>query len=109
MVAVTPLFILGLAALVDAVCGTSRGRWRAAFAVGLVLVVWNAGFMLQWGTNLVPNRGPVDFAVVAKNQVTVVPRAMWDFLGKYFRQRDALVHAVERGDIPERSRYEIKR
>jgi len=65
--------------------------------------------MLQWGTNLVPNRGPVDFAVVARNQVTVVPRAAWDFLQKYFRHRDAAVHDLERDDVPERRRYELKR
>ena len=107
--AVTPFFVFGLAALVDAVCGAHRRRWMAAGAAALVLVLWNAGFMLQWGTNLVPNRGPVDFRVVARNQVTVVPRAAWDFLSRYFRQRDALVQDLERADVPERRRYEIKR
>ena len=109
LVALTPFFIFGLAAFADALCGTHRRRWQAAWAVALVLVLWNAGFMLQWGINLVPNRGPVDMAVVARNQVTVVPRAAWEFLSKYFRQRDAAVHDVERADVPERSRYDLKR
>lgn len=109
LVALTPLFIFGLAALADALCGTHRRRWIAAWSLALVLIVWNAGFMLQWGINLVPNRGPVDVSVVARNQVTVVPRAAWDFLQKYFRQRDAAVHDVERDDVPERGRYDLKR
>lgn len=91
LVALTPFFIFGLAALIDAICGGGhRRRWLTAWAVALAFVVWNAGFMLQWGTNLVPNRGPVDFAVVAQNQVTIVPRAAWAFLNRYFRQRDML-------------------
>jgi hypothetical protein len=109
LVALTPFFIFGLAALVEGICGTHRRRWLGAWAAAIVLVAWNAGFMLQWGTNLVPNRGPVDFRVVVRNQVTVVPRAGWDFLRRYFRQRDALVHDVERADVPERSRYDLKR
>ena len=110
LVALTPFFIFGLAALVDAICGGGhRRRWLAAWTVALVFIMWNAGFMLQWGTNLVPNRGPVDFAVVARNQVTVVPRAAWSFLSRYFHQREALVHEIERADVPERSRYNLKR
>ena len=51
----------------------------AAWAVVGLLIAWNAGFMLQWGTNMVPNRGPVNFAEVTRNQFTVVPRAAWQF------------------------------
>ena len=91
LVALTPFFIFGLAALIDAVCGGGhRRRWLTARAVALSLILWNAGFMLQWGTGLVPDRGPVDFTIVARNQVTVVPRAAWDFLNRHFRQRDML-------------------
>lgn len=108
-VALTPFFVFGLASLCDALCGTERRRWMAAWVVTAVLVLWNAGFMLQWGINIVPNRGPVDLTVVARNQVTVVPQAAWGFVRRYFRQRDAVVHDVESADVPERRRYEIKR
>jgi hypothetical protein len=109
LVAVTPLFVFGLAAFVDTLCGTHKRRWMAASVTMLTLVLWNAGFMLQWGTNLVPNRGPVDFRVVARNQVTVVPAAAWKFFNGYFRQRDALIHDLERGDLLERRNYDPKR
>ncbi len=109
LVALTPFFIFGLAALADAVCGTHRRRWMTAWGIAAVFVAWNAGFMLQWGTNLVPNRGAVDFAVVARNQVTVVPRAAWEFLNQYFRERAAVVRDVERADMPERQKFDLKR
>ena len=108
-VALTPLFVFGLAALLDAICGAERRRWLAAWAISFCFVLWNAGFMLQWGINIVPNRGPVDLAVVARNQVTVVPQAAWGFLNRYFRQRSSVVRDVENADVPERHRYEIKR
>jgi hypothetical protein len=106
---VTPLFVFGMAAFVDRRCGTHKRRLMAASVTMLTLVLWNAGFMLQWGTNLVPNRGPVDFRVVARNQVTVVPAAAWKFFNGYFRQRDALIHDLERGDLLERRNYDPKR
>jgi len=108
-VALTTFFVFGLAVLFDALCGTHRRRWVAAWSVVLVLVLWNAGFMLQWGINIVPNRGPVDMAVVARNQVTVVPKAAWSFLNGYFRRRAETVTDVENADVPERRRYSIKR
>lgn len=108
LVAFTPFFIFGLAALFDAVC-TTRRRWQMAAVLSVLLIVWNAGFMLQWGTNIVPNRGPVNLAAVARNQVTIVPRAAWGFLSGYFRRRDAVVRDVESADVPERRRYDVKR
>ena len=108
-VAVTPWFVFGLAALSDALCGTHRRRWMTAWAVVGLCILWNAGFMAQWGLNIVPNRGPVDFAAVARNQVTVVPSTAAGFLRQYFGQRERTVRDVERADVPERRAYESKR
>lgn len=49
-----------------------RRRGLPAILVAL-LALWNAGFVFQWGLNIVPSRGPVDFRAGARNQVTVVP------------------------------------
>ena len=81
----------------------------AAPAVVAIAIVWNVGFMFQWGTNIVPNRGPVDFGQVALDQVTVVPRRMATFAWRYLTARTALTHDVEQGDIRQRRDYELKR
>jgi hypothetical protein len=110
LTALTPVFVLGLAALIDRCVGRNGrvGRWAAAWAVITILIAWNAGFMFQWGTNLVPNRGPVDMRVVARNQVTIVPRQAWRFLERYLFDRSGVVRGVE-GDLRNRPPYTIKR
>jgi hypothetical protein len=111
LTALTPVFVMGLAALIDRFVARRGGarRWAAAWAAVVVLVVWNVGFMFQWGVNLVPNRGPVDMRVMAQNQVTVVPRQIGRFLARYFTARAAVVHEVEQGDLVERPLYKVKR
>lgn len=110
MVSLTPIFVCGLAALVDALVGR-RGRvaWVGAAAVGVLAILWNFGLMLQWGTNIIPNRGPVDFRQAVTNQVTIVPRAAAAFVVRYFQDRRALVHEVEQGDLDEHGAYRAKR
>ncbi len=118
LVALTVVFVVGLALLVDRALGGARtgrlagpsGR-RTATVVALlvVLVAWNVGLMFQWGTNIVPNRGPVDFAKVARNQVTVVPRGVVRFALRYLRERDAVVREVEERDLRELPLYRQER
>ena len=94
----TPIFVCGLAALMDALVG-SRGRiaWAVAGSAAALLVLWNFGLMLQWGTGLIPDRGPVDFRHASANQVTVVPRAAKDFVIRYVNDRKGLVSQLRRG------------
>ena len=98
LVTITPIFVCGLAALLDALVG-SRGRiaWTAAASIAALLVLWNLGLMLQWGTGLIPNRGPVDFRRAAANQVTVVPRAARDFVIRYLNDRKGLLNKLGGG------------
>lgn len=112
-VALTAFFTVGLAVLLDWLLGASptRARPRSVRRLGLVaaslavLVGWNVGLMFQWGTNLVPNRGPVDLAVVARNQVTVVPAGLVDFVVRYFTARERVVREVEERDLAELPLY----
>ena len=103
------LAVIGVACLATRLA--ARGRLaRAAAVTGLtVLVVWNAGLAFQWGTNLVPNRGPVDFRVVARNQVTIVPSEAARFLGEYFRSRQGVAQRLEQQDERERRDYRLIR
>jgi hypothetical protein len=88
----TPVFVIGLAVLLDAAWGALRAlspRWRRALlgAPIAVLLMWNAGLMFQWGSGLIPRQGPVDMAEVARNQVTAVPSRITGFALRYLRSR----------------------
>ncbi len=110
LTALTPVFVLGLAALIHGLIGAgSRRRWAAAWSVVVLLVLWNVGFMFQWGTGMIPNRGPVDMAIMARNQVTVVPVQAIKFIHRYFVSRSAAVADVERANAATRGQYQIKR
>lgn len=105
----TPVFVLGLAAFLDSASQRlasllgARGRWARPAASGLLaaLAVWNAGFLIQWATNLVSNRGPVSFREVAINQVTAVPAKFAAVALPFVTDRSAVVKQVEREDIEE--------
>jgi hypothetical protein len=108
-VSLTAVFVLGAA---SAFAHLERARPKAlpiAAAVLAVLIAWNVGFMYQWGANLVPSRGPVDLADVARNQATVVPRRIAGFAWRYLRDRAGLTSEVEQQDELERRSYEPKR
>lgn len=105
-VSLTAVFMLGAAAAAEWARSSIRPLLPALVAL---LVLWNIGFMFQWGANLVPSRGPVDFATLARNQVTVVPGRIRDFAWRYFTDRSALTLEVEAQDLLERSAYPHKR
>ena len=77
----TPIFVIGLAALLTGM--RPLAHRIAVVGVGL-LVVWNFGLAIQYGTGLIPRDEPVTMATIARNQVVeVVPRMFdvgWRFL-----------------------------
>lgn len=97
-----PIFIIGLAALF--------GRWGhwmrserkaflvAAFAV-ICFVVWNIGFIFQWGDHLIPVRGQISWRTMAYNQVCVVPARIWDAAEGYLFSRKRLLREIEKKDM----------
>ena len=101
-VSLTPLFILGLAVFFDRLSQLFRSQ-RVALAAALALlsiaVLWNAGFMFQWGSHLIPARGPVSFSEVAHNQFFVVPRQLSADLQRYLFKRKALMQQIEDRDL----------
>lgn len=108
-VSLTVVFVIGLAALADAAAHAGRARQRMVTALLVVLVWWNVGLAFQWGTNIIPNRGPVRFADVARYQVTVVPSRLAGFVAGYFGHRRAVVDEIEQGDRDERRHYTVIR
>jgi hypothetical protein len=101
-VSLTALFIFGLGVLLERFARIFRSRRAALASVSTVLalfILWNVGLMVQWGTHLVPARGPISFSEMVHNQFFVVPRQLTADLRIYLFKRKALMHAIEERDI----------
>ena len=94
-VSLTALFLLGLAASLEAFARWLAGS-RKAFAAASVIVglfiVWSMRLMFQWRTHMMLARGPIDCRQMVYNPVAVVP-------GKMLRTAKALLGDIEREDI----------
>jgi hypothetical protein len=100
-VSLTPLFILGLAVTLErlsTLVKQPRISLTTASIVLVVFVLWNLGLIYQWGTHLVPARGPISFRKAAYNQVAVVPRELASHVQSYFLRRSDLMREIERRD-----------
>jgi hypothetical protein len=96
-VSLTPLFVVGLAAALHWLGERGKG-WLGAPAL-LLLAAWNAGLIFQWGTFLIPPRGPISWKQAARNQVTVVPARLWSSMRAYLIERRDLMQKIEQGDL----------
>jgi hypothetical protein len=101
-VSLTPLFVLGLAYLLERVAAyfpQSRATLPVSCTSLACLVLWNLGLIYQWGTHLVPARGPISFRQVSYNQFYVVPGEVTSYLHAYFFRRSDLMRQIEQRDI----------
>ncbi len=101
-VSLTALFILGLSVFLERLAQffrSSRTALAAASAVLAVFLLWNVGFMFQWGSHLIPARGPISFSEMIHNQFFVVPRQLAADLRTYFFKRKALMQRFEDRDL----------
>jgi hypothetical protein len=101
-VSLTPIFIIGLAALLSSL-SSWLGKATRAFAVACpvlaLLIAWNAGFIFQWGTHMVPPRGEISWSTMVHNQVVDVPLRMEQSLKIYFMHRGEMMQHIEQEDI----------
>ena len=100
-ISLTPIFILGLAALLNALARAASGSRVAAPAALaiMLLVVWNLGFIFQWGTHLVPARGKISWPEMVHNQLEVVPAKIVRGLETYFLHRKDMMRHIEQEDM----------
>lgn len=101
-ISLTPLFILGLAVFLDRFAllfRSERAALAASSAVLACFLLWNAAFMFQWGTHLIPVRGPISWSAMVRNQFFVVPRELTSHLEKYLFRRRELMRQIEQRDI----------
>jgi hypothetical protein len=100
-VSLTVLFTLGLAVFLDSLAHIWRER-AATVVAGIgtaVLVAWNLGLIFQWGTHLIPARGPVSWHEAAYNEVVVVPPSAVRALAAYLTRRTQMMRHIEQEDL----------
>jgi len=100
-VSLTPLFVLGLASMFDWFAAIFHGRRAEILAASTTafLIMWNMGLIFQWGTHLIPARGPISWREVSYNQFVVVPVQVAGTLKNYMTRRKRLMDYIEREDI----------
>lgn len=102
-ISLTPAFILGLAAFFNwlSKAWNEVVAFRTASATVALLIIWNLGLVFQWGTHLIPPRGPISFREAAYNQVAVVPEVAFQQLKRYFTRRHEMMNQIEQQDLRE--------
>lgn len=100
-VALTTVFVIGLAAFFDWFARAWQERRAAvsAASVTAILILWNLGLIFQWGMHWIPERGPVSWRAAAHNQVAVVPEEAASILKTYLTGRSALMDRIEQRDV----------
>ncbi len=101
-ISLTPMFIVGLAVFLSTfakwVGGAQRSMAIAGSATAL-LILWNLAFIFQWGTHMVPARGPISWKQMVRNQFVGVPQQAATQVTAYFGNRRALMHHIEEVDV----------
>lgn len=101
-ISLTPVFVFGLGILMERVSSLFRS-FRIAYAAQTLLVtlivLWNLGFIFQWGTHLVPARGAISWSSMFHNQFVEVPERMTHSLVTYFTHRDEMMQHIEQEDV----------
>jgi hypothetical protein len=100
-VSLTSMFVLGLAALFDWLGSVWRERHAAIVSATAtaVLILGNFGLMFQWGTHLIPARGPISWRDAAYNQMVVVPKEASQMMLNYLTRRKQLMDRIEEQDV----------
>ncbi|MGH9702667.1 MAG: hypothetical protein ACRD4K_04775, partial [Candidatus Acidiferrales bacterium] len=101
-ISLTPIFIIGLAAFFESLTRIWRKRRSAAIRAYLlagILVVWNLGFVYQWGMHLISERGNISWREMIYNQFRVVPVEIGHSLKRYLTGRKDLMNHIEQMDL----------
>jgi hypothetical protein len=104
-VSLTPLFVIGLAATVSGLAARFPRRRPAPVLAGATaaLILWNLAFIFQWGTHLVPARGPISWREMVSNQFSVVPARITRSVVNYLTARRQMMGHIEEEDVQQQS------
>lgn len=110
-ISLMPLFVVGLAVSFSEFAHLlkNRGAMRILASITAALVIWNLGFIFQWGVHLVPARGPISWKQMAYNQLVVVPERATSDLKAYLGNRRAMMHQIELQDIGQQKHQQQNR
>jgi hypothetical protein len=100
-VSLTPIFVLGLAAFLDSLERAWAERRAAIVSASAtaILTLWNLGLIFQWGTHLIPARGPISWRDAAYNEFAVVPVEASQTVKNYLMRRRQLMDRIEQEDV----------
>jgi hypothetical protein len=100
-VSLTSVFVIGLAAFFDSLerAWNEKGALIVSASATAVLVLWNLGLIFQWGTHLIPARGPISWRDAAYNQFAVVPAEASQSLKNYLTHRSQMMNRIEQEDV----------
>jgi hypothetical protein len=102
LISLTAVFVFGLALLFERFGRYFHDGARAFVAAGglvILLSLWNAGFIFQWGEHLLPVRGEISFREMIHNQFFVVPRELGTHMRAYLFKRKEEMRKIEDRDI----------
>lgn len=105
-ISLTPILILGLAYVLERFAERFREPRKAlAVASGVLacFVLWNLGLIYQWGTHLIPARGPISFRQASYNQLFVVPAQLQSQLRSYLFRRSEMMKRIEQQDMEQQN------
>jgi hypothetical protein len=101
-ISLTPIFVVGLALLLERV-GKLFRSFRLAYVTQSLVVglfaLWNLAFIFQWGVHMIPARGKISMSTMVRNQVVNVPLRLTYSLESYFFHRGELMQYIEQEDI----------
>lgn len=100
-ISLTAVFVMGLAAFFGSLTHVFKENrtYTVAWGGTGLLIVWNLGLIFQWGTHLIPARGPISWPEAAYNQFAVVPVQASQTLVQYLTRRAQLMGHIEEEDV----------
>lgn len=100
-ISLTPIFVFGLALLLAFLGRQVSSQRLSGVVLATILccfILWNFGFIFQWGAHLIPVRGPISWSEMVHNQVAVVPRQITGHLKRFLFRRGELMRLIEDRD-----------
>jgi hypothetical protein len=105
-ISLLPFFVIGLAVALSEFAGSLKKSKEMAIGASVVavFVIWNLAFIFQWGTHLVPARGPISWKEMAYNQVVIVPKRAVTDVKAYLENRRGMMKQIEVEDLEQQQK-----